>query len=309
MIKKILLTGATGFIGSHLLEELLKNDYQVTIVKRSSSDTWRINGFSGKVKFIGADLAEIENFFQENKIDCIVHLATYYVKRHRNLKDIEDMIGSNIKFPAALVDLGIGYGIKNFINTGTFFEYKQKHTAITEKDKMTPYNFYAATKIAFNEILKYYCASQNLRVIDLKLFAPFGEKDNEKLVVAMIKSILGRNKPLALTDGNQKWNFTYVKDIVAAYIRSLEKIEELSGYNFFNIGYDKPHSLREMVAALEKISRKKPAISWGAKPLASDEILYVNCDSGKAQKVLGWKPKHDFYSGLEKTYEYYFNNQ
>ena len=99
MIKKILLTGATGFIGSHLLDSLIKKDYKVIITKRKSSDTWRIGNLLDKIKIYDIDEVDSAVIFQENKIDCILHLATNYIKSHQGAGDVKQMIDDNVKFP------------------------------------------------------------------------------------------------------------------------------------------------------------------------------------------------------------------
>ena len=306
MIKKILLTGATGFIGSHLLYELVGKKYEVIIIKRSTSDTWRINDLLDKVKVYNVNEINLEEIFIENSIDCAIHLATNYIKAHKNRVEVESMISDNIKFPTDLAELCVRYNVKNFINTGTFFEYKMKKKAIDENDPIEPYNFYAATKIAFGDILKYYSKQFCFRVIDLKLFAPFGEKDNEKLIIFLIKSML-QGKHVDFSGGEQSWNFTYVKDIVQAFIKGLKKIETIHKYESFNIGYEKSYSIKQLVKKLEAISGKKIDISWGSKPYAENEIFYVNCKNNKAKDILGWNSQFNLQTGLKETYNYYLN--
>lgn len=304
MIKNIFLTGATGFIGSHLLEELVNLGYKITITTRDKSDTWRIDRLLSKVNNLTLGKDNLEETFVTEKFDCVVHLATNYIKIHKNAKDVESMVETNVTFPSILADLCVKYKVISFINTGTFFEFRMKETPIIEGDAIEPYNFYAATKVAFNDVLKFYSRNYGLKVIDLKLFAPFGEKDNEKLVVFLTKSLL-EGKTIEFSGGEQKWNFTYVKDIVQAYAKSIEQIESGQGYQTFNVGYEKDYSIRELSEMLERISNKKMNIKWGAKPYVENEIFYVSCDNSKIRNSLGWKPKFDLYKGLEKMYDYY----
>ena len=183
MIKNILLTGATGFIGSHLLEALVNNGNKVVITKISGSDTTRIDHLLKKVKSYDSDKIDLEKMFLETRIDCVIHLATNYIKSHKSEAEVELMLDSNVKFPTILAELCIKHKVGSFINTGTFFEYKMKDSPIKEGDPIDPYNFYASTKVAFNNIIKFYAKHFGLKVMDFKLFAPFGEKDNEKLVI------------------------------------------------------------------------------------------------------------------------------
>ena len=303
MIKNILLTGATGFIGSHLLEKLLKESYNVIVLKRSFSDTWRIKHLLIKVKKYDIDKISLETVFKENKIDCVIYLATYYRKKHSK-EDVVNMIDTNIKFPSELLEQMRLSSVKYFINTGTFFEYAQKSEPINETQSRLPYDLYAATKIAFSEILKYYSDQQSITSIDLKLFAPYGPKDNEKLIVFVVKNYLGKKK-FSISPGEQKWNWTFVKDIADAYIKALKYIEKMdNSYEVFNIGSDKIYSIKEIIEVIEKINGGECLVSYD-KPYSKNEIFYVCCDNTKAKNLLGWIPKYNLQDGLKQTYNYY----
>lgn len=306
MIKNILISGATGFIGSHVTEEALKKDFNIIALKRSDFDIWRIKDFVDRVKLYDIDKISLEQIFNENKIDCVIHLGSKYIKNHTTLGETEEMINFNVGFSSKLCEICVETGVKYFVNTGSFFEYKQKDEPLVEKDKIAPYNFYSATKAAFSDILKYYTSVYDFRVIDLKLFANFGEMDNEKMILFLIKSLINSAKEIKFSGGEQKWNFTYVKDTAKAFICAVEKIEQSdNNYEVVNVGYDKVYSIREIVKILEEISGKKLDIEWGAAPYVKNEIFYSNCDNKKAKEFLGWAPDYDFIQGIKNTYNYY----
>lgn len=309
MIKTVLLTGATGFIGSHLLERLLEEGYKVVALKRSFSDTWRIEKLLGQTKFYDVDKSGLELPFKENKIDCVAHLAGTYVKKHKTVADVEGLVDNNIRFPSRICQLCVQHGVKYFINTGTFFEYDISNRPIREDDRKQPYNLYAALKLAFSELLNFYAHEYDFKTIDFKLSATFGEKDNEKLIVFLIKSLLN-GAEIEMSGGEQRWNFTYVKDIVQAYIRALENFDKIEEYESFNVGYSEAYSIREVAEKLEKIAGdKKFRIAWGAKPYIENEIFYANCDNSKVKRVLKWEPVFNIDSGLAATYKYYFEKE
>lgn len=305
-MKTVLITGVAGFIGSHLAERLVDDGVDVIGLKRSTTDTWRIDHISEKIRLYDADTCDLEEIFIENKIDCIVHLATYYTKQHSSLEEVEKMVDTNVKFPAKLCQLAVDNHVKYFINAGTFFEYALgKNEPIRECDKKSAYNFYASTKIAFSDILRFFSKDGLLISVDFKLFAPFGEKDNEKLIFFLIKS-LQNGTHVDFSGGEQCWNFTYIDDIVEAYVKALEKMPSLlEHYTSLNIGYDTAVTLKEVVGKLEKISGKKLDINWGAKPYIPNEIFYANCDNSQLKMILGWEQKFDIDSGLKRTFEYY----
>lgn len=131
-MKTVLLTGATGFLGSHMLELLLQSGYNVIVTKRSTSDVWRIEHLLSKVQSYDIDTDSIETVFASNKIDAVIHLATLY-RKFNNGKEVAEMVSSNITFPIELLEVGLRHGLKAFINTGTFFEYDCSHCQSTSR--------------------------------------------------------------------------------------------------------------------------------------------------------------------------------
>jgi len=297
----ILLTGATGFLGSHLLEALLAEKYKVIILKRSSSDTWRIQHLLEQVKSYDVDTQDLELAFLEQRIDYIIHLATFY----RKVDDgsvIKDMFESNVTFPVQLLELSIQYSVKGFINTGTFFEYNCSKLPVDEYAEIQPFNLYAKTKLAFEGVLKTY--SNELNISTLRLFSPYGEKDNNKLIPMIISKALA-NEKIELSDGLQKLDFIYEKDIVDAYlctIRTMEK-KQGNGYSIYNIGSGISISIREIVSIIEQQLKKPLNKAWG--DLSKVDMPIAFADISKAIDHLGWSPQHSIQDGLAKTIAYY----
>lgn len=302
----ILVTGGTGFIGSHLLSKLVSMHHKIFVIKRKSSNLWRIKSIKQKINLLKIDtFADLPGIFEQNKFDIIIHLAMKYVKRNEDWKDVKEINETNITLPAILLTLAQQHKIKAFINTGTCFEYNLSNSSLSENDPINPYNYYSSTKVAFENILKYFVDKKSIKGLTLKLFFPYGEMDNQKVIPLMINSVLS-NTPLELTLGEQKLGFTYVDDIIDAYIKSIEFIEKnkLMDYEVFNIGTDKTTSLKQLSGYLENISGKKGLISF-TEPYPSDEIMHMSCNSKRANRILNWHPKTDIIEGLTKTYQYY----
>lgn len=120
----ILLTGATGFLGSHILNRLLQADYKVVILKRSFSDTWRINSVLSKVKFYDLDKTPIETAFKEQKIDVVIHTATNYGRSNQLVSSIVD---TNLMFSLKLLETAA------FFNTDTLLYKYLNHYSLSKK--------------------------------------------------------------------------------------------------------------------------------------------------------------------------------
>lgn len=298
----ILLTGATGFLGSHLLEALLNQGYSIVILKRSVSSLWRIEHLVGQYKSYDVDVQSISEIFEHEIIDVVIHMATLY-RKFDNGNEVSDMLASNVTFPTEIVEAAVRKSLKGFINTGTFFEYDCSRLPIDENAPITPFNFYAKTKLAFETILKTH--SNKIMVNTFRLFSPYGEKDNQKLVPMIIQKAL-KGDTIELSEGLQKIDLIYVRDIVAAYMKAVERI--LSGtlqpeYEVFNLGSGIPLSIRDIVSIVEQKVGKPLKKRWGEA--SKVDILIAYADITKLERILHWKPEYTALQGIENTVSFY----
>ncbi len=132
----------------------------------------------------------------------------------------------------------------------------------------------------------------------------FGERDNEKLFAFLCK-VYRENLQVDMSGGEQKWNFTYVKDTANAYIKALQKIEGINSYEHIHIGSKRVRSIKSIAKMLKKISKNNPAINWGARPYIPNEIFYAKCYSTKAKQLLDWEATTSFENALTNTYKYF----
>jgi nucleoside-diphosphate-sugar epimerase len=288
--KKILITGATGFLGSHLLPALIEKRYNIIILKRSFSNIWRIQNVLSQIKSYDIDKISIKEIFDENEIGGIIHLATDYGRKNNN--DIIQMSKANIELPGKLLDLGCKHGVIFFINTHTFLNSK--------------YMLYSAMKNSFIEIAEYFSANFKVKFINMKLEHMYGEKDEySKFIPFLIKNIL-EGKEIRVTKGEQKRDFIYVHDVVNAYLKVLGNLGNFND-NFmeFEIGTGDSVTLRNFVSKIEKEINKKANIKWGEIPYNKNEIFDSKANIEKAKNILGWHPNYDISNGLKRTINWY----
>lgn len=300
--KTLLLTGATGFLGSHLLEVLLHEGHRVIILKRSTSDTWRIEHLLAQSTSYNVDQIPLEEIFKLRQIDYIIHLATFYKKAH-SIDDIVPMFDANVTFPTKLLDLGMAHGVKGFINTGTFFEYDPSILPISEANPIKTFNLYAKSKLAFEQILKSYTDEGKIKAVTLKIFSPFGPKDDVNKLIPFIVSKALKNEPISLSEGFQKLDFIYAGDIAQAYLKTLTQIDTFSEYESFNIGSGNSYSVREVISLLEELMEKSINKIWGSPSTVDNPVIIAS--RSKAKDQLGWEPQISLRSGLEATIKYY----
>lgn len=293
-METILLTGATGFLGSHLLEGLLRENYRVIIFKRSFSDTWRIKHLLHKVMFYDIDKVSLETAFKENRIDVIIHTATKYGKKG---EDCAELIGSNLLLPVKLLELSTCYNAVSFLNTDSFFN--------TANLKYKYLNAYSLSKSQSIEWLKLF--SDKIQIVNLKLEHLYGPKDsNNKFVIWLIKKYINNEPVLKLTNGEQKRDFIYVSDAVNAFICALKKRKTLSDYNEFEVGSGTGISIRDFTIkaknAVTDVSGREvtTVLNFGAIPYREGEFMISKADNS-ALKQLGWNCSVSLEEGLEKT--------
>lgn len=306
MNRKILITGGTGFIGSRVIENIIKNKDIPILFKRSYSDTWRIKDFIDKLIYYDIDKTSLEEIFKKEDIDAIINLAAHYIKKH-TYEDIENLIETNIKFPTKLLNLCENYNVKLFINAGSFFQYDKNCQLINENTSLISRNLYAATKTSLEKIMEYYASKRKFNVFNLILFTPYGEKDNDKKLIPYVIKQAISNKTVYLTDGFQKLNLVYIEDIASAFINALNaQLNDISFFTRINIADKRLYSIREIVTIISQLLDKNINVNYGALKIAEidiDKILSV--DINFAEKILGWHPNYDIYNGLRKTVDYY----
>ena len=190
-MKKILITGATGFIGKNLLDYLLKKKYFIyAVLKKSKKNIkfakqHKINKNFKSIIF--SNIYDLKRQLLNYKIDYVVHAATYYVKNHKS-SDINKIIKSNILFPTIIIDLLCNKKIKKFINLGTVWQH-------FNNQKDNAYNLYASSKQAFNNIFNYYKKQfTKTKFYNLLISDTFGKNDKrKKLIPIIIKSYNKKN--------------------------------------------------------------------------------------------------------------------
>ncbi|MCU7799939.1 MAG: NAD(P)-dependent oxidoreductase [gamma proteobacterium symbiont of Lucinoma myriamae] len=291
-MKIILLTGATGFLGSHILESLIKNNYQPVIVKRSMSDTWRIDHLLTQVKIYNMDEVDLEQAFTEQKIDVVIHTATNYGRIDESISEI---IECNLVFGLKLLDNCLKFNVNTFINTDTFSN--------TSTSKQKYLNIYNLSKKQFVEWL--YQQSDKIQIINLKLEHMYGPKDNSGKFVSWLLSEFEAEVPeIKLTLGEQKRDFIYIDDVVSAYILMLKNILILPEFNEFDVGTGKLISIKSFVEKLKQvyeneINEAKSYLNFGGIPYREGEMMTVSVDNQKLIN-LGWSPKFTLENGLKR---------
>ena len=209
MKKNILITGASGFVGSHVLDDCLKNNFNVHAIFRHSKKNV---SFAKKYKkqifpIFYNNIYEIKNKLTNCKIDYVIHCATHYIKKHDH-NDIENIIKSNVLFSTILLDAVVNIKIKKFINLGTVWQH-------FNDTKNLAFNLYAATKKSFECIFNYYKNQYTkIKFYNILLTDTFGTNDKrKKLIPILLKNFNNKNQNRINIPKNLSMNLVNINEV------------------------------------------------------------------------------------------------
>lgn len=285
-VKNIILTGARGFIGSYLLDELLHLDYKIFAISRKKI----LSKNSEKIVWM-----TWENFYSEMPKNlssfAIIHLATDYGKDSSS----KEVFDANFNMPLKLFKFCLDKKINKIIAADTFFgKSKFKYTHMLD---------YIESKRLLVDSTRELIQGHNSFFINLRLEHIFGPSDNpNKFISKLLKSIKEGSENIDLTDGCQKRDFTYIHDAVSAFIAVLNHIPA-EKYIECEVGTGISSSLKSFCLTLVKACKvEKRILNFGALSHRKDEIMNSSADISYL-KSIGWRPKWDLLNAVRDLAE------
>lgn len=291
-MKRAIVTGATGFVGSNLCKYLIENNWEVSIISRPSSDYTNINSVLNKIQIFEYDgnIEKLISFFREKEADAVFHLASLFIAEHDS-NQINQLVDSNIKFGLHILEAMKESSTKQLINTGTSWQHY--HT-----NEYNPVNLYAATKQAFESLIQYYTEAENIRCITLKLFDTYGESDTRPKLINLLHKFADENKELNMSPGEQVLDLVHVDDVVRAFVKAYEYlVEQGTKYEEFGVGSRKPIQLKDLIDKFELVTGKKLNIIWGGRSYRKREVMKL---WDAYESLPGWNIEINLEEGLQK---------
>lgn len=288
-----LITGATGFIGSHLARRLLRERWEVHIITRQQSSLTLLGETSKAIKqhyydYTTESLVDIVDAVQP---DIVFHLASLALANH-TAADIRPLIEANVLLGTQLLEAMHIQRAYRLINTGTYWQHFNNAS-------YSPVCLYAATKQAFDAIITYYVETAAFNVITLSLFDTYGENDPRPKLLNQLQSAWQSNKRLTMSPGDQLIDLVHVDDVVEAFVLAAERLRasDGAGHVEYAVSSGNPISLRELVALCEEIVGATLPIIWGGRPYRDREVM-VPWNTGKC--LPGWVPRIPIREGLTR---------
>ena len=305
--KVILITGATGFIGSCLMHKFINGNREVHIIKREQSNIWRIKDNLSHALIHNIDIIDyvnIEKLIEDIKPDIIFHTATY--GGYPFQKDVNKIIQSNIIGTVNLVKACSKVGFDVFVNTGSSSEYGLKSKPMIETDLLEPVNDYGAAKAAATLFCQAKAKSEMLPIATLRLFSPYGYyEEPTRLIPSVIRScLLGENPKVS--SSNSVRDFVFIEDVIDAYMKIIETPD--IGGQIFNIGYGQQCTVGNVVNKIIKFTGNKVKPEWGSIPKRPNEAIIWQANIFKSRDILDWEPIYNIDEGLKITVKWFENN-
>ena len=274
MAKKCIITGATGYIGSHVLKYLLSKGWDIHIIAESR---FGYNNIKDVISLIDVfeydgDISSLCLYFQRVQVDVVFHLAAAVITNYKP-EQVSTLVQSNIQFGAEVLEAMRSSKTRLLVSTGSYWQNYNNEV-------YNPVDFYAATKEAFEKITQLYVDAYGFRHVNLRLFDVYGEDDRRNKIWNILKEIAGTEQSLDVSPGGQLLDLIHISDVCTAYEAAYYLMEGDMNVrnNVYGVRTGKLHSLKEAIKILEKCLGKTINVEFGVKPYKPREVM-IPCES------------------------------
>ncbi len=309
--KNVLITGGVGFIGSHLFEHLINDNYLVIIDnfnryyegKEEQFNSISENYTSEKdYLLIKSDLVEKSTFDQINcEIDYIFHLAAQAGVRF-SIDNAADVTYNNIVSTLNVFEYAKEKQVQKIVFASSSSVYGNPiYTPLDEEHPKNPISPYSVSKLCCENYADYYYRENDLPITSLRFYTVYGPRGRPDMAIRKFFNLIQENKELTIYgDGNQKRDFTYVSDIVNGILLAAEN--KNSSGQVFNLGYSNPITVNKLIRLMYEITGKQKQVKYVEKQQGDVDITFS--DTRKANNVLNYYPKVSIEEGLQKTFSW-----
>lgn len=313
MHQRYLVTGGAGFIGSHLIDELLARDAEVLCVdafhdyydvarKRANVaphlDSSQYSLIEADIRDADAMLGALKTF----RPDAVIHLAARAGVRP-SLAEPLTYEAVNIRGTLNLLEAARQVGVKKFVNASSSSVYGENQKVPFEEGDplLAPASPYGATKLGAEALVQVYARQYGFAAASLRFFTVYGPRQRPDMAIAKFADLMLQGQPIEIYgDGSAKRDFTFVSDIVAG-IRASADVD-FEGHEAFNLGCSQPVLLRELVAEIERALGIEATKLY--RPVQPGDVPVTHSDVSKAGRMLSYQPKVSLAEGLDRFVEW-----
>ncbi len=304
-VKRVLLTGGTGFVGANLARRLLAEGHEVHLLVRRAHDPWRLADLAGRFHWHPVGLAgcgRLAALVRELRPHWVFHLAAHGAYPAQT--DVRRMVHTNLLGTIHLVEACLAAGFEAFVHTGSSSEYGHKGQAPAEEERLEPNSAYAVTKASATMYCRHVARAWDAPFVTLRLYSVYGPfEEPTRLIPTLIREgMRGRLPPLARAAIAR--DFVFTDDVTDAYLRAAAHAGERRGA-IYNVGTGVQTSLRAVVEVARKVLGIAAEPVWGSMPDRCWDTTTWVADSRKVRRELGWEPRHDLEDGFRRTVEWY----
>ena len=279
---RVLVTGATGFIGSAVFPRLLPRASEVAVVIGTRRTSERDD-----VQIIDAEGPALVDSIAAFAPDVVIHLATHFLASHE-VSDISALVNSNIEFGTFVLE-GAAACSARFLNVNSAWQQ-------VDGGKYAPVSLYAATKQAYSDIAAYFSQVRGLEVREVTLFDSYGPGDTRKKLVPLLLDAARSGASLDMSDGQQLIDLTYVDDVAAGVLHAA-LTQDLPTSTVIRSW--SPLTIREVVDRVESVTGRSILVNWGVRPPRPREM---RTDWVFGTALPGWQPEVGFDEGLSRCW-------
>lgn len=290
----IAVTGATGFLGRSVIQRLGAAGLKAVAVVRSSSNVAALSSGSASslnLAVFDGSVANLVGTFNQFKVDAIAHLATYFVSEHEPY-DVKPLVESNVLFGMQIAEAACLSGVTRFVNLCTPWQH-----CGTGRSEYDPFNLYAATKQAYDDILTYYSRARRLGVLHLEMCDTYGRGDTRRKILPMLMEAASRGDTLDMSPGDQRIDLVHVDDAAEAVLSALALTRTVSAGETlrFSVTSGDLILLRDLVSLLTDVAGVKINVNWGANSYREREIF---APRPTYTTLPNWSPRRTLVDGL-----------
>lgn len=309
-MKRVLVTGATGFVGANLARRLVVDGHDVHLLVRPGlgpgSAAWRLDGLRAHSRLHHVDFASdpdgLDRVVGEIRPEWVFHLAAHGA--YSSQTDLHRMAQTNVIGTMNLVQSCLRVGFEAFVNTGSSSEYGFKDHAPSETEWLEPNSHYAVTKAAATLFCRYTAQSQRVHLPTLRLYSVYGpwEEPSRLMPQLIVRGLRGELPPLV--DPRIARDYVYADDVTEAYLLAADTADQEPGA-VYNVGTGIQTSLGELVGLVREVLPVTAEPAWGSMPARGWDTAAWVADSRKIRDELGWTPRSTLEQGFRAMVEWF----